>query len=462
MPKTLLLADDSVVIQKLVGLSFANEDVEILTADNGDDAVATARSQLPDAVIADVIMPGKSGYEVCEAIKQDPQLAHIPVLLLTGTFEAFDEERAKAVGSEGHITKPFEAQALVDRVNELFATSARPASQPAEATRPTATPPVVEVEPAAAASESFDFFDDDISDLANLDIETPVESTTDPLAEPLESLDEATPLDALGAAEDLDAGLLGSDSTVALMPEDGDDAGSDLSAGLVDLESYAEPGSGSATVLAEDLFDGQESDSSSDWLSSPAAETLDAGDDVVLSVSEQVLTATDGDATVLADDLFDPPPQATIVELAESDDPASLPPLEPSEELVVEATPAEASLEPTRSDYDISSSDLEVAADLPELDPDAAAPLALEPPPVRAASAASISADIAPAIRERLHETMEKVAWEAFSELSENVVRQVLERVETIAWEVIPQLTEAMVREEIRRMKGEGEDESGS
>ena len=64
MPKTLLLADDSVVIQKLVGLSFANEDVEIVATDNGDDAVTRAREINPDIILADVVMPSMSGYEV--------------------------------------------------------------------------------------------------------------------------------------------------------------------------------------------------------------------------------------------------------------------------------------------------------------------------------------------------------------------------------------------------------------
>jgi CheY-like chemotaxis protein len=127
MSKTLLLADDSVVIQKLVGLSFANEDVEIVSTDNGDDAVIKAREVRPDLVLADVVMPGKSGYEVCEAIKKDPALAHIPVLLLTGTFEAFDEARAQAVGATGHITKPFEAQALVERVKTVIKNAVKPA-----------------------------------------------------------------------------------------------------------------------------------------------------------------------------------------------------------------------------------------------------------------------------------------------------------------------------------------------
>ena len=154
MPKTLLLADDSVVIQKLVGLSFANEDVEIITTDNGDDAVIRAREIKPDVVLADVVMPGKSGYEVCEAIKQDPDLAHIPVLLLTGTFEAFDEGRAASAGADGQITKPFEAQSLVERVSEVM--NAPPAA-PAQAEQPVV---------AEASSTDFDFFDPGVSTLS--------------------------------------------------------------------------------------------------------------------------------------------------------------------------------------------------------------------------------------------------------------------------------------------------------
>ena len=74
MPKTLLLADDSVTIQKVVAISFASEDLTITTVDNGDDAVTRARELLPDVILADVVMPGKSGYEVCEAVKADPAL----------------------------------------------------------------------------------------------------------------------------------------------------------------------------------------------------------------------------------------------------------------------------------------------------------------------------------------------------------------------------------------------------
>jgi CheY-like chemotaxis protein len=147
MPKTLLLADDSVTIQKVVGITFANEDVELVTVDNGDDALTRAREVKPDLVLADIGMPGLNGYELCAAIRRDPNLSHVPVLLLTGTFETYDEARAREVGASGHIAKPFEAQALVDRVFQLLAqTKPAPAPQP----KPAAAPP----RPAPAAAQS--------------------------------------------------------------------------------------------------------------------------------------------------------------------------------------------------------------------------------------------------------------------------------------------------------------------
>src|SRR5512138_4034720 len=119
MPKNLLLADDSITIQKVVGITFANEDFKVTAVDNGEDAIARARELKPDVILADVVMPRKNGYEVCEAVKSDPGLRHIPVLLLSGTFEAFDEARARAAKADGHLAKPFESQALINRVKEL-------------------------------------------------------------------------------------------------------------------------------------------------------------------------------------------------------------------------------------------------------------------------------------------------------------------------------------------------------
>ncbi len=119
MPKQLLVADDSLTIRKVIGMVFAVEDVSITFVDNGIDAITRARELKPDCVLADVLMPGKSGYEVCEALKADPATASIRVLLLAGNFEPFDEARARGVRADDFIVKPFESQALIDKVRAL-------------------------------------------------------------------------------------------------------------------------------------------------------------------------------------------------------------------------------------------------------------------------------------------------------------------------------------------------------
>ena len=82
-------------------------------------------------ILADVFMPGKNGYELCSAVRQEPALRDVPVLLLTGTFEPFDENKARAAGADSWIAKPFESQALIDRVEELLARVPQPAAVPA-------------------------------------------------------------------------------------------------------------------------------------------------------------------------------------------------------------------------------------------------------------------------------------------------------------------------------------------
>ena len=120
MTKKLLVADDSITIQKVVSLSFAGEDIEIHSVSNGDQALEKARSIMPDLVLADVFMPGRNGYEVCAAIKEDPDLRQIPVILLVGTFEPFDEAESIRVKSDGRLTKPFDTAEMVDLVHSLI------------------------------------------------------------------------------------------------------------------------------------------------------------------------------------------------------------------------------------------------------------------------------------------------------------------------------------------------------
>ncbi|MCL4557842.1 MAG: response regulator [Deltaproteobacteria bacterium] len=144
MGKKILLADDSITIQKVISITFSPPDYEITIVDNGNDAIKKATDVRPDIVLTDIVMPGKNGYEVCDAIKGNAGLQNTPVLLLTGAFEAFDEQKARQSGADAWLSKPFETQALIDKVNTLLSKPA--VKKPAEA-RPSAPKPVAPVPP---------------------------------------------------------------------------------------------------------------------------------------------------------------------------------------------------------------------------------------------------------------------------------------------------------------------------
>lgn len=120
MTRTLLLADDSVTIQRVVELTFSGEDIHVITVSDGEAAIARLSAEPPDIVLADIAMPKKNGYEVAGFIKEHPTLSHVPVLLLAGAFEPVDEERAKRVKCDGVLVKPFETHELITRVRELI------------------------------------------------------------------------------------------------------------------------------------------------------------------------------------------------------------------------------------------------------------------------------------------------------------------------------------------------------
>jgi len=188
MSKKILLADDSITIQKVIGITFANEDYELTVVDNGADAIIKAVEINPDLVLADVIMPEKDGYEVCKEIKANPVLAGTPVILLTGTFESFDEAKSMEVGADDYITKPFESQTLINKVKEQLAkvsvaspppTPATPVVETAPAAAPAADGDIVfdlgadEVVAAPAAPEEDMWAEDDFSDAASAFVEAP-------------------------------------------------------------------------------------------------------------------------------------------------------------------------------------------------------------------------------------------------------------------------------------------------
>lgn len=300
MAKKLLLADDSLTIQKVVGIVFANLDYQLLVADNGQTALDLARKERPDLVMADIGMPGLDGFELCQAIKTDAALSSTPVLLMPGAFENFDESRARACGASDWLSKPFESQALIDKVSALLA--AEPVADLSHAAT-SAVEPLVEdtfvpedvvseqsaggndfaIEP--EPEESVDF--DAITELDPIDLVSPIEIET-------EDPGVAAGFGLAGAGSDAD------DESDSFEPEKLED--------LVPFDDIAEPEHDSigieepevapAVVADDDIWDAV----SFEEEEAPAAESAASG------VSEPSVSATEPVASVAEASVADPSP----------------------------------------------------------------------------------------------------------------------------------------------------------
>jgi CheY-like chemotaxis protein len=106
VPK-ILVADDNSNIQKMVSLALKDQGIDVVAVGNGEAAVRKIADVRPDLVLADVFMPVRNGYEVCQFVKMDSALSHIPVILLVGAFDPLDEQEAQRVGADGVLKKPF-------------------------------------------------------------------------------------------------------------------------------------------------------------------------------------------------------------------------------------------------------------------------------------------------------------------------------------------------------------------
>ncbi len=148
MGRLILIADDSPIIQRQAQRILQDEGFEVQTVSNGVAAVKKLPVMQPVLVLADVSMPGKDGYEVCEFVKNSPALRHVPVLLVGGDFEPYDEQRGARVRADGIIKKPFSPHDLIAMVRRFAALANAPASPPTPEEAPVAAPlPPVQVAP---------------------------------------------------------------------------------------------------------------------------------------------------------------------------------------------------------------------------------------------------------------------------------------------------------------------------
>lgn len=116
----LVLVDDNLTLQKVVELSFAEDDIEVHSFAEGESALEYLRSEPADVLLADVSGSLLDGYDLCGKVKLNSRTAHIPVVLLAGTLHPIDPERAKQVGCDGSLIKPFETSEMVDLVKKLL------------------------------------------------------------------------------------------------------------------------------------------------------------------------------------------------------------------------------------------------------------------------------------------------------------------------------------------------------
>ena len=120
MTAKILVADDSMTIQKIVAMAFENEDAIVEGIGNGEEALDRLKTFKPDVVLADIDMPGLTGFELSREIKESGDLNSIYVLLLTNDFEEFDENLFQTSLADNHITKPFKSEDLVKKVMALL------------------------------------------------------------------------------------------------------------------------------------------------------------------------------------------------------------------------------------------------------------------------------------------------------------------------------------------------------
>jgi len=416
MGKRILLADDSITIQKVIELTFSDEDFEVVTVGNGRLAIERLEEVNPDIVLCDIIMPEKDGYEVCDHIKKHPTLSRVPVLLLTGAFEPFDQERAARVGCDGFLAKPFEPSMLIGKVKDLLAQagsrSGSVAPVPPAATEAPPAPrfePVPAVGPAPGPAASF------ISDSAD-----------EPM---IEEFPAVAAVDEAGAAQQ--------------EPDE-------------ERELYGEP---VAEAFPETAVTAEEAQTLSEL---PAA---DASSSTVMFRANDVhwpptapptpVVAPSGDPVPAFDEVFEAELQAGVSEAPEetpSDTFGSTIPFtshveaappEPEPDPVFEMAMAHEA--PREAVAHQATPPAPVAEVAPALDlPEEVSFAEVAPAPAaKAVAPPSAAAEVAVPV-----DMVAQIAQRVVSQISEKMVREV-------AWEVIPDLAEALIKKEIERLRAE-------
>ena len=120
MIKTILLVDDEPHVLEVLKVTLEDLDFRLLEAKDGDIALDIAKTEMPDLVILDVMLPGRDGLDVCRALKEEGQTSRMPVILLTARSEESDAEAGYEAGADRYLTKPFSPLSLMSEVLKLL------------------------------------------------------------------------------------------------------------------------------------------------------------------------------------------------------------------------------------------------------------------------------------------------------------------------------------------------------
>lgn len=395
MGARILVADDSVTIQKVVELTFSKEDFQIVPARSGEEAIRKAHEVRPDLMLIDLVMPDKSGYEVCETLRKDPILKDVPIILLTGTFEAFDKNEGARVGANDFVTKPFESQILIGKVKQLLfarsmAAPPRPVSAPPTPT-PSPAPPGPPAPTPPAAGPAFE-------------LERGV-------LEPAPPLPSVAPA-AVGAGE------------VEVSEEK-----------LWEMLEREEPEPEATYVLPEEA-------SADLKLGPPVEEGL-----------PKAPTAPEGEQVFALDEGTDV--AASLKDMAASLGlPMEAPPLELEAAAPAPPPPAPAAPAPPESAEELAIPLLDSLDILPEEELAPAPPAPAAPArPTAAPPAPAAPSPVAADVDRLTREITDKVARALVQEVSERLAG----KIERIVWEVVPDLAEHLITQEIDRIKAQAE-----
>jgi DNA-binding response OmpR family regulator len=118
--RRVLLVDDEPVIIKVIGKGLQAAGYEVLTSMDGEDAMTKAQLGNPDVIILDLMLPKKSGFEVCAALKKDPRFQRIPIIIFTGKGQEMDEKLCRELGANAYITKPHASKELIEQIEALL------------------------------------------------------------------------------------------------------------------------------------------------------------------------------------------------------------------------------------------------------------------------------------------------------------------------------------------------------